>query len=149
MATLTDQVWNYLITEGIVRDPRVAGALPPAWRQPVDGVPAPGEGSGVEVGTTAVIGLIKSGGLPSPRFEREWRRDIIDIWFRTTKWPIAETLYAQVRAALIDKRNWTMGTIVVIESLEWRPHQMLDADPSQGFTSQAAVLFETYTVDSF
>jgi hypothetical protein len=149
MATLTDQVWTYLIAQSIVRDPRVAGPLPPAWRQPVDGVPAPGEGVGVEVGATAVIGLVKSGGIPSPRFEKEWRRDIIDIWFRTSKWPAAETLYAQVRSALIDKRNWTMGTIKVIESLEWRPHQLLDTDSAQGFTSHSAVLFETYTADTF
>lgn len=149
MATLTDQVWTYLVAQGIVRDPRVAGVVPPAWRQPVDGVPAPGEGAGVEVGPVAVLGLIRSGGIPSPRFEKEWRRDIIDIWFRTTKWPMSETLYAMVRNALIDKRNWQMGSITVIESLEWRPHQLLDADSAQGFTSQSAVLFETYTADSF
>lgn len=149
MATLADQVRTYLIAQGIVRDPRVAGGLPPAWRQPVDGVPAPNEGIGVEVGPTAVVGLVKSGGIARPRFEKEWRRDIIDIYLRTTTWPIAETLYDLIADALIDKRNWTMGSMVIIESLEWRPHQMLDSDSAQGFTSHCAVLFQSYAADHF
>lgn len=148
MATLSDRVRAELITQGIVRDPRVAGALPPCWRNPRDGIPAPGEGTGVEIGPTAVVGLIKSGGLTSHRFEKEWRYDIVDIWIRTTTWPIGETIYSQIRDALIDKRNWYCGTLHVIESVEWRPHQALDSD-NQGFTSQAAVLFQTYSADHF
>lgn len=149
MATISDKLRTYLIAQGVVRDPRVAGALPPCWRQPAEGVPAPGEGTGTEVGPTAVVGLLRSGGLTSPRFEKEWRRDIVDIWLRTSTWPLAESIYADMRSKLIDKRNWNMGGIVIIESLEWRPLQLLSSDMNQGFTSQFAVLFECYTQDLF
>lgn len=148
MATLTDHVNNYLIAQGIVRDPRVAGALPPCWRMPRDGVRAPGDGKGSEIGPTAVVGLIHSGGIVSKRFEKEWRNDIIEIWLRTTKWPITEALYIQLRAALIDKVNWNMDGITVIESLEWRALAHLDSD-NQAFTALCSVMFQTYTADHF
>jgi hypothetical protein len=153
MATLADAARTYLIASTLVRDPRTAGSLPPAWRQPADGVPAPGEGTGVEVGSNAVVGLIVSGGISAPRFEPEWRRDILDVWIRVRKWPDAEALYASLRAALIGstftKTNWMMGGMRIIESIEWRPHQMVDSNSAQGFTSQFAVMFQTYTPDHF
>jgi hypothetical protein len=148
MATLTDRAWQYLIDQGVVRDPRVAGALPPAFRQPRDGVPAPGEGEGTEVGPTCVIGLVRTDGIPSPRFEKEWRRDVLDIVIRVTKWPDAEAKYAVMRNLFIDKTNWDMAGMKVIESLEWRNLGLIDSD-AQGYTAQFAVLFETYSVDHF
>lgn len=150
MATLADHVRTHLIAQAIGRDPRVAGAAPPIWRNPAKGTPAPGEGPNpTEVGPDAVIGLVHSGGIPAPRLESAWRRDIVDVWLRTSTWPRAEQLYAQIRAALIDRTNWTMGSITVIESQEWRPLQQLAADPQQGYTAQHAVLFESYSSDHF
>lgn len=150
MSTLADNVRAYLIAQSIVRDPRVAGALPPCWRQPIDGTPAPGEGSNnTEVGQTIVVGLSHSGGVPTPRFEKDWRRDIIDIWIRTVTWPQTESVYSQIRTALIDKTNWHMGAMTVIESEEWRALALIDSNLAQGFTSQCAVLFESYAADHF
>lgn len=149
MATIADHLRTFLIAEGLGRDPRVAGATPPIWRQPAEGTPAPGEKSGTEVGPTVVLGLVHSGGIPAPRHEVEWRRDIVDIWIRTLTWPQAEQTYAGLRSALVDKRNWLMGSITVIESLEWRALALLASDGKQGYTSQAAVLFESYAVDHF
>jgi hypothetical protein len=145
---LADRTWQYLIDQGVVRDPRVAGPLPPAWRQPRDGTPAPGEREGTEVGPTAVVGLVRTDGIASPRFEKEWRRDILDVVIRTVTWPQAEALYAQLRVLLIDKTNWNMAGMPVIESLEWRALGLIDSD-AQGYTSLFAVLFETYSVDHF
>lgn len=149
MATLADHLRTYLIAQGLGRDPRTAGAAPPVWRQPADGTPAPGEKTGVEDGPTVVLGLMHSGGIPTPRFERDWRRDIVDIWIRSKTWPQTEQTYALLRSALVDKRQWTMGAITVIESQEWRPLGLLQADGQQGYTSQMAVLFETYAADHF
>lgn len=154
MATIADSAADYLVALGLVRMPRVAGPLPPVWRQPAGGVPAPGEGNvPVEVGPTAVVGLIRSGGMSTPPMESEWRRDILDIWIRTVTWPQAEALYAPLREAFIGmtfkKVNWMMGSMRIIESIEWRPLQLLDSDPGQGFTSQFAVLFESYASDHF
>lgn len=155
MATLVDAARTHLIALGIVRDPRVAGGLPPCWRQPADGVPAPGEGTSgsTEVGTTSVVGLLRSDGIAAPRFEAEFRRDILDVWIRTTKWPETESLYAQLRTAFLGtqftKTNWTMGTMKVIESTEWRALGLIDSNTQQGFSSMFAVLFETYAPDHF
>ena len=85
MATITDHLADYLIAQGIGRSPRTAGALPPIWRQPRLGTPAPGEGTNpTERGTDAVIGLAHTGGLPAARQEKDWRSDVIDVWLRTT-----------------------------------------------------------------
>lgn len=154
MATLTDKVSDYLIAQGIARSPRVAGALPPVWRQPVDGTPAPGEGTGSEVGPTVVLGLVRSGGIPASSNEAEWRYDIVDVWIRSRTWPQAEAIYAQVRTALVgtragDRRGWVMDGLPVIESREWRALSLLESNKAQGFTSMASVLFETYAADHF
>ena len=154
MATLVNEASVYLIGKGLVRDPRTAGALPPVWRQPAGGVPAPGEGANpTEVGSTAVVGLIRAIGVATPEHETEWRRDILDIWIRTLKWPQTEELYANIREAFLGlefkKTNWMMGSMRIIESVEWRPLQLLDSDTAQGFTSQCAVFFQTYSSDHF
>jgi hypothetical protein len=149
MATITDRVWQHLINQAIVRDPRVAGVLPPAFRQPADGVPAPGEGTGTELGSTAVVGISHTLGLPAPFFQSAWRRDIVDIVYRTTKWPDTERLYALVRDALVDKMGVTMAGLRIIQSVEWTALQQMDSSVAQGFTSSSAVLFETYKEDHF
>jgi hypothetical protein len=43
MPRLLDALKTHLISQGLVRDPRTAGVLPPFWRQPRLGTPAPGE----------------------------------------------------------------------------------------------------------
>lgn len=149
MATLTDKVWTHLIAQGIVRDPRVAGALPPAFRQPADGTPAPGEGSGTEIGPTAVIGIYHDLGIAASFLQKAWRRDMVDIIYRTQKWPTTETLYALVRDALADKMGTTMAGMRVIQSVEWVALTRIDSSLTQGFTSRSSVLFETYAEDHF
>lgn len=149
MATLTDKVWTHLITQGVVRDPRVAGALPPAFRQPADGTPAPGEGLGAEIGPTAVIGIYRDLGIAAAFLEGQWRRDMIDIIYRTQKWPTTEALYAQVRTQLVDKMNFVMAGMRVIQSVEWVALTRIDSSTAQGFTSRSSVLFETYAADHF
>jgi hypothetical protein len=149
MATLTDRVQAYLIVEGIVRDPRLAGPLPPCWRQPAEGVPAPGEGTGNEVGPMAVVAVSRSLGVPQPFLQGQWRTDVIDVVYRTLKWPDTEALYARVRAALIDHMGTTMAGMRVIQSVEWSALARIDASTAQGFTSRSAVLFQTYAEHHF
>jgi hypothetical protein len=158
MATILDHLRTYLIANGVGRDPRVAGAAPPIWRQPAAGTPAPGEpphsgsSSSVEIGDPAVIGLMRTGGIPQSPQEVEWRRDIVDIWIRSRTWPQTESTWNAIRLLLIgthaqSRQGWTMSGLAVIESQEWRTLSLLDSDPAQGFTSQAAVLFQTYSDD--
>lgn len=150
MATLADKVYQYLIAQAIVRDPRVAGPLPPAFRSPADGVPAPNEGAGTEVGPTAVVGISSNLTIPAPFVEIEWRRDIVDIIFRTLKRPTADTLYSQVRFALLGppmKMGWVMSGLRVIQSSEWQGLNLIESSVAQGYTMKCAVLFETYRED--
>jgi hypothetical protein len=152
MATIADRVWQHLINQAIVRDPRTAGALPPAFRSPADGVPAPGEGIGTEVGPTAVVGISVDLTMPSPFVESEWRRDIVDIVYRTLKRPDADALYAQVRLALVGppfKMNWLMAGMRVIQSVEWQGLQRIDSNRAQGYTMKSAVLMQSYALDNF
>lgn len=98
----------------------------------------------MQVGPTAVIGLIHTNAITSARFESQWRREIIDIWYRTVTWPQNQDLYSQCRRLLIDKMNWTMAGLRVIESQEWRGHQLLESDSGQGYTAMSSVLFQVY-----
>ncbi len=44
----------YLTTQGLVRDPRVAGAAPPLWITPTHGTPAPGEAVGLSANEVGI-----------------------------------------------------------------------------------------------
>lgn len=142
--TLLDSLRQHLIDEGIVRDPRVAGALPPFWREPRLGAPAPGEGStATEIGPTVVVSAFMSGGVPARPYEAFWRRQTVDLWLRTKTAPQAFDIDSSIYAVLADRRNWNMAGLLVIQSRQWRELQRLGSD-EQGFTYIASYLFETY-----
>lgn len=140
---------DHLITAGVGRDPDVAGSVPPIWREPRDGTPAPGEGSDpTQTGTDAVVAVYLTGGIPARRFEA-WRRiDAIDVHIRARTSPLAKRIARDIRAAVIGTGiapavAFTMGGLQVIEALEWRPLQPLPVP--QGFSFMTAYLFESYT----
>jgi hypothetical protein len=156
VATVADRAWQELIDRSVVRDPRVAGSLPPAWRNPAEGTPAPNEGPknpdgspGVTVGPTLVVGLVETGGIAPDRYESDWTIETMDVVVRATQWPLAKALWFQIRHALTDQYGWTMAGMRVIESRELNAFAMIDSSRAQGFTGRATVLFETYTEDHF
>jgi hypothetical protein len=152
MASLPDRVFQDLINKAIVRDPRVAGALPPAFRDPADGVPAPGEGAGTEIGPTAVVGIQSGVGIPAPFMEEQWRSDTIDITIRTLKSPDAKVLYAKIREALIGppfRMGGTLAGMRIIQAREWNGLALLDSSRAQGFMYRFSVYYETYSEDHF
>lgn len=148
MATILDHYRAHLIAQGLVRDPSVAGVLPPAWRHPKDGVPEPGEGNGVQVGATAVVGLMHAGGLPAAAHEGEWRQDIVDVVIRTTTAPAAIELGGEIRRVTVDRWNWAMGGITVMQSSEFRPLQPL-VPQTQSFTFIWGALFQIRAEDAY
>ena len=149
MATITDHLADYLIAQGIGRSPRTAERVAANLAPATPRHSGTGEGTNAtERGTDAVIGLAHSGGLPAARQEKDWRSDIIDVWLRTTTWPKAEQLYAQIRAATLDLTNVQLGGITVMIVEEWRPLQLLDSD-EQSFTAQHALLIQTKASDHF
>lgn len=128
---VVDYLWEYLRAQGVGRDPRVAGPLPPIWREPQNGTPAPGEklGADVEIGANAVIGLVKATGVPPRRHEGFLRFDHVLIWLRVRKAPMAHDLETDLRALLNDKRNWDMAGLLVNESLMFTDLQPVGSGP--------------------
>ena len=141
---LIDACRDYLIAQGIVRDPRVAGAAPPCWRSPRNGVPAPGDGTGTEIGATVVVGLFPSTGIAREPYDASvLRTDGLDVRIRATTAPAAIALDDSIRAALMDKRGWTMGGLQVVESRLERPLQLIVSD-NQGYDFIAGYLIERH-----
>jgi hypothetical protein len=136
---------DHLIAEGLVRRPSVAGAAPPMWLEPRDGVPAPGEGeNATEIGPTTVVGAYLTGGIPPRPYMAMLRRDTVDVWLRSQRAPLNFQLEVAIRTAVIDRRDWTMAGLQVVESLMWRPLQRLESGP-QGYTHIFSLIFETYS----
>lgn len=142
MPLMIDACRDYLIAQSLVRDPRVAGAAPPCWRSPRSGVPAPGDGAGVEVGATVVVGLFPSTGIARAPYEAlSLRTDGLDVRIRSLTAPAAIELDDTIRTALMEKRNWVMGGLTVVESRLERPLQLISSD-EQGYDFIAGYLIE-------
>ena len=139
---LIDALRTHLIDEGLVRDPRTAGTLPPCWRSPKRGVPAPGEGTGVEVGNSLVVGILHAPGIPETQYNATYlRTDGVDIAIRSSNPPDALELDDQIRAALADKRAWTMGGLQIVESSLYRTLSLLKSD-EQGYNWVCGYTFQ-------
>lgn len=146
MTLLLPEVRAYLVAQSLARVPSTAGAAAPMWLEPRKGTPAPGESPGqnaTEIGPTLVIAAWPGGGIPPASYESGFREDIVDFEIRARTAPVAHEWEEQARAALIDKRNWSMGAITIIESLLWRPMQLLSHD-EQSYTYRMAVWFQRY-----
>lgn len=138
---------TYLIAQGLVRNPTIASSLPPMWLEPQHGTPAPGEtpsgGNTTQIGADLVIGAFLSGGFPVGPYESSWRIPTVDLRLRGRTSPVVKTAEAQITAALIDKREWVMGGINVIESQLWRPLQPIAID-DQSFDFVVSYSFQVY-----
>lgn len=142
---LIEALRQYLVTAGVVRDPRNAGPLPPCWRSPRLGVPAPGEGNGVEVGPTVVVGLLPAPGVPrAPHDATYLRTDGVDVYIRATSAPAAIALDDLIRAQLVDRRGWTMNGLQIVESSLYRAQSPVGSD-AQAFDFVTGYLFERST----
>lgn len=151
---LLTNVRDYLVAEGVGRDPRTAGAVPPIWREPQDGAPAPGDRSGIEDSATATISLFRTAPVsPSVLEQRYVVKPTIDVVLRTDKPPTATAIEEAIRAAFVNPAgdpagapamNWMMGALRVIDSRVWREFQPLEHD-AQAYTSVGSFYFELYT----
>jgi hypothetical protein len=121
---LLDALKTHLISQGLVRDPRTAGALPPFWRQPRLGTPAPARSRPaarrlrrvtrwsprISAAASRPAGSSRRGAAPSSRSASA-----------RAKAPTGEDLGESILAAVIDRTNWLMGGRQIIESQMWRP----------------------------
>jgi hypothetical protein len=135
---------DYLVAEGIVRVPSVSGSAPPIWLEPRMGTPAPGEGNNpTERGATIVVGAVQEPGIPPSAYESLKRQDIVGFTIRTLKAPDAHAFEGQLRDALIDRRNWDMAGMRIIESEVWSEIGLIVSD-AQAYTYRLAYWFERY-----
>jgi hypothetical protein len=119
------------------------GTLYPVFIDPRDGPPAPGERSGNENNSAAVLSLIYTGGIPTGTLEKFRRRSTFDFWVRSKTPQLAGQIDSRLRLLLHDKRNWDMAGLSVIESLEWRPMQPVGNGP-EGYSFTLSYIFELY-----
>lgn len=134
---------DYLIAQGLVRKPAVAGAAPPMWLDPKLGVPAPGEGQGTEVGDPT-LGVFDTGGFAlGPYMDSFARQPIAQINYRGTSPQAIKALELQITKLLADRRDWTMSTTYLVESSLWQPLQRIGSD-TQGWEFSSAYRFELY-----
>lgn len=140
---------SYLVAQGLARVPKVAGSAPPLYLQPRLGLPAPGEPpprgdpAGPEVGPDVVLGLTLSGGFATGPYESYWRLPTVDLRLRVRRADMAQPCEQAITALLIDRRDWTMGGVHVIESLQTRPLQPLGSD-AQAFDYVVGYRFQVY-----
>lgn len=142
-AQLLTALREHLASEGLVRDPAVPGGEPPMWLEPRTGVRAPGEGDAPERGDDVVLGAYVAGGVPPRPYESWQRRPTVDLRFRSRTAPLAHQLDAGIRAVLIDRRNWMLGSLRIIESQVWREFQPLGFD-EQAFDYVTSWIFQLY-----
>jgi hypothetical protein len=137
LADLLTALSDYLVAQAVVRKPSVAGALPPLWLEPQQGVPAPGElypgGSATQTGADVVLGAFRTGGFTQAPYESPWRIPTIDLRIRARTAPLVTSTERAITPLIIDKREWMMGALLVIDSEMWRPLQPLEITP-QAFT---------------
>ena len=139
---LLPNVRAFLVDAGLVREPDVAGALPPLWLDPRDGVPAPGEGKPVEIGDPLVIGAFQVMGIPRTVEDAKWlRTDAVDFVLRARKSPQVFEFDEALRSVLVSQRAFMLGSLEIVESQLFRPLQKLGSD-SNGFIYTTQYTFE-------
>jgi hypothetical protein len=138
---------DHLVIAGIARDPTVAGPLPPFWRDPKLGTPAPGDGNNsTEVGTEAVIAAYLVGGTPTEPQGSWVRFPIVELRFRTTKGFLAEDMDIAICNQIHDRRDFMLGGaggLYVVECQQILPLQRLGSD-EQGWEHLSQFRFELY-----
>jgi hypothetical protein len=145
VSALLHALRDELVTATLARKPSVAGAAPPLWLEPRDGVPAPGEGTNsTEVGSALVLGAFHTGGIPRQPYAKVLRRDIVDLHLRALSAPDIFIAEAAITDRLIDRRNWMLGgSLRIIDCEQWRPLQPLERN-EHGFVFVVAYWFECY-----
>jgi hypothetical protein len=134
---------DHLIAQGIVRKPSVAGSAPPLWIEPKDGVPAPGEGAGTEVGSDLVLGAYYVNEIAPGRFESWWEKPIIELRLRARVVPPVKVTERAISKALIDKVDWTMSGLYVNESELFNGLHRLGSD-DQSYDFGVSYVFQLY-----
>lgn len=147
MALLND-FREYLMAQGVVRKPSIAGSTPPLWLEPRNGTPAPGESpsNNTTEKSDTVLGafLNLAGGIPARPYESSMRADTIEVRYRVKTAELITPIERAVRGALLDHKDFFMGTQRVIACDEWRALTRVDSD-EQGFEYLSSYVIWQYS----
>lgn len=151
-AELLDALQSDLIAAGIGRKPGdvgPAGDAPyPVYLEPRDGVPKPGDKSGNEANSLAVLGLRVGGGFAPGPWESSWLLPTVDLIYRVNEASLAYELDREVDELWTDKRQRVFGTgpaaRTIIESLRWRAIGPVTHSRDHGFEYLGSWQFQTY-----
>lgn len=141
--TLLGALRDHLVGQGVVRLPRDPGSAHPLFLEPREGAPGPGDGTGTEQDTEAVLSAFFTGGVPARPYESFLRTDTVDVWIRAVTAPVALGIADELRDALIDRRDFDMGGLRIVDCEEWRAVQRVGSDP-RSFSFLASFLFQRY-----
>jgi hypothetical protein len=132
----------HLIGAGIVRKPGVAGDGA-ALVARADRHPGSRGGQGDYADPNLVLAAYLTGGIAPDPYGSWHRQTIVDIRVRAArdKAYLAEDVELAMTKALIDKRDFMMGGVYVVESEQWRALQRLGSD-EQGYEYVVSYLFE-------
>jgi len=139
---------DHLVSVGVVRKPSVAGSQPLMWLEPMQGLRGPKKANDpnihpTEDSTDLVLGAYVTGGVAPGRFESWWRQPIVDVRYRGWDVRSIQRTELAISYALIDKVDWTMGGLQVVESEQWRALQRLGSD-DQGYEFVSSYRFVLY-----
>lgn len=154
---LLNALLAYLVAEGVVRRPDTAAELPPLWRAPEGGTPAPGSKKGVANDATTVLGVEISGEIPRSPDRGYSELPTIDVRIRTKDPKRVRPVAASITNLLAPppygvRQDWTMGgpvpgqpdpaEVYLIESRQWRGLQKLPGEVEGVFDYVVSYLFE-------
>lgn len=150
-ATILTAFRDELVTAALVRKASVAGALPPAHVEPIEGAPAPGDRRAPEDHATLVLSLFHDGDLAEDPFDAYRRRTIIDVRYRaknTAGLKAAAALDASIRARLTEQaRNYGNGfvmggTVLVLSAGVWGGFGPIARSKAGGYVNGAKYMIE-------
>ena len=143
---------QHLVNQGVVRKASTAGSLPPMFVELPEGAPAPGEREGAENDAEIMVTVFAGGDIPHRFGEGTLFKSTVDVHYRTAanKAQRALDLDASIRSQMVDpilgvKLNWTMATLLVIESRIWAGLQPIGASAAQGHHFVTKFYFEIYS----
>jgi hypothetical protein len=146
---LLNFVRNHLVNQGIVRVPQNAGALPPLWLEPRHGVPEIGMDvqnlAPAEKSADLQIGAWQATGEGTVPLEGELDVSYVLFRFLSRTTPVGFAVHQQIRAAIDDKRNWSMAGQQVHSSQLFRSWQFISSD-DEGFNHLSEYRIVTWFV---
>lgn len=162
MPDLLTALMDHLAGQAIVRRPETPGGapaswsdpawqnqqvVPPFWRAPDGGPPAPGEKKGSGNDPVTIVSAYIRDGIPRSPQRGYSDQPVVDVRIRTKNPLVGPALGKAIVDELAPspygvRQAWDMGGLFLVESRQWTAFSLVAADPAQGFDWRGGFLFE-------